>query len=155
MLPTPNAPRVSVVGAGRCSDALFQSSRRLGALIAGRGWVLVCGGLAGVMEGAALGASESGGLTIGILPGTMPGEANPSITIPVVTGLGPMRNYLVVLNSDVVVAFEGGPGTLSEIGLALKIGKQVIGVGAWQGIPGVAQADDPMHAVELLQAHLV
>jgi predicted Rossmann-fold nucleotide-binding protein len=66
-----------------------------------------------------------------------------------------MRNYLVVLNGHAVVALEGGAGTLSEIGLALKIGRKVIAVGQWSCLPGVARAVDPLHTVELLQAHLL
>jgi uncharacterized protein (TIGR00725 family) len=156
MDPSPRCfQKISVIGSGTCSPELFERSRQLGSLVARKGWILVCGGLGGIMEGAALGACEAGGLTIGILPGADPRSANPHIRIPVATGLGPMRNYLVVLNGDAVVALDGGPGTLSEIGLALKIGRPVVAVGTWSTIPGVSRADDPMHAVELLQAHLL
>jgi uncharacterized protein (TIGR00725 family) len=147
--------RISVIGSGTCAPDVYDLARWTGSLIAERGWTLVCGGLGGVMEGAARGALEAGGQTIGILPGIDTCVANPYVTVPVATGLGPMRNYLVVLNGHAVVALEGGAGTLSEIGLALKIGRKVIAVGQWSALPGVVRAVDPMHTVELLQAHLL
>jgi uncharacterized protein (TIGR00725 family) len=118
-------PRVAVVGAARPSDAEFLAALELGAALARSGAVVVCGGYGGVMEAAARGAAESGGLTLGILKGEDPSEANPWIALPIPTGMGDARNTLVVRAAEAVVAVGGGWGTLSEIALARKAGVPV------------------------------
>ena len=129
-------------------------AEQVGAEVARRGAVLVCGGLGGVMEAAARGAREAGGLTIGIVPGTSAGEANPFIDVPIVTGLGEARNALVVQSSDAVIAIAGAYGTLSEIALALKMGVPVIGLGTWQlrapdgSVPPIVATQTAAEAVE-------
>lgn len=105
----------------------YEVARRLGGLIAKEGWILLNGGRAsGIMEASARGAKENGGLTIGILPGDNPEWASEYIDIPILTGIGFARNYINVLTSEVVVALPGRTGTISEIALALNIGKKVI-----------------------------
>jgi len=105
----------------------YESAYHLGALIAKEGWILLNGGRAsGIMEASARGAKENGGLTIGILPGTDAGWASEYIDIPILTGIGLARNYINVLTSKVIVALPGRTGTISEIALALNIGKKVI-----------------------------
>jgi len=105
----------------------YKNARRLGGLIAKEGWVLLNGGRAsGIMEASARGAKENDGLTIGILPGNEPAWASEYIDIPILTGIGFARNYINVLTSEVVVALPGKTGTISEIALALNIGKKVI-----------------------------
>ena len=105
----------------------YEAARCLGGLIVKEGWILLNGGRAsGIMEASARGAKENGGLTIGILPGTDAGWASEYIDIPVLTGAGIARNYINVLTSKVVVALPGRTGTISEIALALNIGKKVI-----------------------------
>jgi len=104
----------------------------VGALLAGAGAVLVCGGLGGVMEAACRGARSAGGFTIGILPGSDRGAANAFVDVAVPTGLGELRNGLVVRSADAVIAVGGAFGTLSEIALALKAGKRVVGVHTWE-----------------------
>ena len=91
--------------------------------------MLVCGGLGGVMEAACRGARERGGITLGILPGLDRAAANPHVSVALPTGLGEARNALVVRAADALIAVGGGYGTLSEIALALKAGKRVIGLG--------------------------
>jgi uncharacterized protein (TIGR00725 family) len=98
------------------------------------------------MEAACRGAKEADGLTVGILPGADRTEANPFVDVVLPTGLGEARNALVVGAADVVIAIGGGYGTLSEIALALKAGKRVIGLGTWE-IEGVVVAEDPEAAV--------
>jgi len=98
------------------------------------------------MEAACRGAKEADGLTVGILPGPDRSDANPFVDIVLPTGLGEARNALVVGAADVVIAIGGGYGTLSEIALALKAGKRVIGLGTWD-IEGVVAAEDPEAAV--------
>jgi uncharacterized protein (TIGR00725 family) len=124
---TPAGKRyVAVVGAGRATRRELSLARAVGEKIAALGYVLVCGGLGGVMEGAAAGATEMGGLSIGILPGADRREANPYLTVTIPTGFSHGRNYLVVSAADGVIAVGGGAGTLSEIGLALKLRRPVI-----------------------------
>jgi len=141
-----NRKRVAVIGGSRPGRTALGQAFEVGRLLAARGALLVCGGLGGVMEAAARGARESGGFSLGILPGASRSEANPSIDIPIATGLGYTRNSLVVMNADVVIAVDGEYGTLSEIAYALIYGKKVIGLGTWD-IKGVLPARDPEEAV--------
>lgn len=119
---------------------------------------MVCGGRGGVMEAACRGAKAEGGTTVGILPGMDRQEANAYVDIPIVTGLGEARNAIVVRTADAVVAVSGGYGTLSEIGLALKMGRPVVGLGTWElrregkAVDGVDQAGTPEQAVDLALA---
>jgi len=102
-----------------------------GRVIAQAGATLVCGGLGGAMEAACRGAAQAGGVTVGLLPGDDPAAANPWVTVPLATGLGELRNGLIVRAAQVVVVFHGGWGTLSEVALARKIGRPVVAVGDW------------------------
>jgi uncharacterized protein (TIGR00725 family) len=139
---------VGVIGAGECPDKTYQLARNLGSEIGKKGWILVCGGLGGVMEAAARGCTEAGGMTVGILPGLEKTSANTYIKIPVPTGLGEGRNLLVVRASDVLISVAGGYGTLSEIALALKIHKPVIGLETWEDIEGVKYVSDHHEAIQ-------
>jgi uncharacterized protein (TIGR00725 family) len=141
---------IGVIGAGACPASTYEIARKLGFEIGKRGWTLVCGGLRGVMEGAARGCGEADGMTVGILPGLDRRSANPYVNIAVPTGLGDGRNLLVVRSSDILVAVSGGYGTLSEIALALKADKPVIGLETWKDIPGVHYAVDHLEAVQLI-----
>ncbi|MDY6973099.1 MAG: TIGR00725 family protein [Thermodesulfobacteriota bacterium] len=142
---------IGVIGAGTCPDATYQLARNLGFEIGKEGWVLICGGLRGVMEGAARGCSEAGGMTVGLLPGLEKESANPYIQVPIPTGLGEGRNLLVVRASDVLVSIAGGYGTLSEIALALKIDKPVIGIETWADIRGVRYALDFRDIIQMVR----
>jgi uncharacterized protein (TIGR00725 family) len=137
-----------VVGPGDASPEQQAVAAEVGRLLALRGAVIVCGGLGGVMEAACRGASGEGGLAVGILPGLDRGAANPHVSVAVATGLGEARNALVVRAADALIAVGGAYGTLSEIALALKAGKPVIGLGTWE-IDGVERAEGPESAVEL------
>lgn len=123
----------------------------MGRRIAEGGFVLVNGGLKGVMEASARGARSHGGLVIGILPGKSIREANDCTDVAIPTGLGYLRNALVVLNSDVLVAIAGSHGTLSEIAYAQIYGKKVFGIETWD-IPGVIPVDGPRDAMERIVA---
>ncbi len=107
---------------------------------------MVCGGLGGVMEAACRGAKDGGGVTVGILPGTDRAAANAFVDVAIPSGLGEARNALVVRAADALIAVGGGYGTLSEIALALKAGKRVVGLESWD-IEGVVAAPDPEAAV--------
>jgi len=146
-----NSIYIGVIGAGICPDRTYDLARDVGFEIGKNGWTLVCGGLEGVMEGAAKGCTEAGGMTIGILPGLDRDTANPYIRVPIPTGLGDGRNLLVVRASDILVAIAGGHGTLSEIALALKTEKPVIGLETWNDINGVLYASDFRDAIQKIE----
>lgn len=107
------------------SEHMVEVAERVGQGIAQRGGVLVCGGRGGVMEAACRGAKAFGGLTVGLLPESK-NEANAFVDVPVSTGLGMRRNFLVVSAADVVIAIGGRWGTLSEIAFAVIFGKPVV-----------------------------
>ena len=113
--------RIGVIGSSNARGATLELAADVGARIAEAGAALVCGGLGGVMEAAARGARERGGLTVGILPGDRASDANPHIELPIATGLGEARNVLVVRSSQAVIAIAGGWGTLSEAAFCLKL----------------------------------
>lgn len=134
---------VAVVGAGTASAEEWQTAETVGRLLAEDGAILVCGGLGGVMEAASKGAKSAGGQTVGLLPGSDRSTANEFVDIAIPTGLGEMRNGLVVRSADALIAVGGEFGTLSEIALALKAGKRVVGLRTW----GLAKAGGPVSAV--------
>ena len=148
-------PYVAVCGPDPASDDGWANAEAVGRLLAEAGAVVVCGGHGGVMEAAAKGASSAGGLVIGILPGLDRAEGNPYLTIAIATGLGELRNGLIVRAADALIAIGGAFGTLSEIALALKTGVPVVGFGTWElardGMPvepdPIARADTPADAV--------
>jgi len=145
------APRnaIAVIGAGDASKEVCAQAHSVGFVVARRGAVLVCGGRGGVMEAAARGARSAGGHTIGILPSYDRASANPHIEFAIATGMNHARNAIVVASADAVIAMPGEAGTLSEIGLALKIGRPVVALGGWHQIDGVHHATDPETAVKL------
>ncbi len=124
--------QIGVIGSGDCSPEVAKVAEEVGERIARAGAVLICGGLGGVMEAAARGAKKAGGQTVGILPGFTREGANRYIDFFVITGLSEARNVIVVRSSDVLIAVEGGFGTLSEIALALQINIPVVGIGTWE-----------------------
>jgi uncharacterized protein (TIGR00725 family) len=141
--------RIGVIGGRQAEKNTLDKAYEVGSLIAGKNAILVCGGGGGVMEAASRGAFEKGGEIVGILPGTDTDEANDFITIPIATGMGYARNEIIVLTSDILIAIGGGYGTLSEIALGLKHGKDVINLGSWNIDIPVVHAGGPREAVEL------
>lgn len=126
----PRKPVIGVMGGGQVDPATLALARELGALIAGRGWVLLNGGRdAGVMAASAAGAKGAGGWVVGVLPDANTDRASPDLDLAICTGLGDGRNLINVLSADVVIACHGGAGTLSEVALALKNDKPVILLG--------------------------
>lgn len=146
---TSRKPVIAVVGAGKCSKKLRDMAAVVGKTVAEQGGVLVCGGLGGVMEGAARGAREAGGVTIGILPTDSIADANEFIDYIIPTGFGEARNIIVVRTADAVVALPGKYGTLTEMAFALLAEKPVISVGAWKLGEEVRYEDDPAKAAKL------
>ena len=123
---------IAVVGAGDFAEHLETIAEEVGRELARRGCVLVCGGLGGVMEAACRGAKAEGGTTVGILPGTSRADANEYVDVAIPTGMGEMRNALIVRAADAVIAVGGEFGTLSEVAFALKTGTVVVGIEAWE-----------------------
>ena len=139
---------IGVIGAGVCDDSVYTLAHDVGYNIALSGAILVCGGLGGVMEAAAKGAKAAGGMTVGILPTETKDEANPYIDIPLATGLGHARNAIITRSCDVFIAIDGSYGTLSEIGLAKTMGKEVVGIKSWD-IEGIIKAESAKEAVDI------
>ena len=154
---------IGVMGGAIVDDDALAHAFRLGQLIAENDWVLLNGGRnAGVMEASARGASDAGGLVIGILPGDSTTGVAPAVDIAIPTGMGDARNAINVLASRVVVALPGGPGTVSEVALALKAGRNVVMLGFPLGVPfatyyergQLADASSAEEAIELVAAFL-
>lgn len=135
-------PYAAVIGPGSCTQAEARTAYEVGHGLAARGFVLVTGGLGGVMEAACHGARDAHGTTLGILPEADRSAANPHVDLAIPTGMGEMRNALVVRCADVVVAVGGEHGTLSEIAFALKTRVPVVGIDTWDLARG---GQDPMH----------
>lgn len=140
------AAYVGVVGASEASPDAAAAAEAIGRGLAEAGALVVCGGLGGVMAAACRGAQSAGGLTVGLLPGATRQEANQWLSVAIPTGLGELRNGLIVRAVDVVIAVADGYGTLSEIALALKSGVPVVGWDTWE-IDGVLAVDSPQDAV--------
>lgn len=145
---------IAVIGAGVCDPEVAKVAYDIGRLIAERDAIVVTGGLSGVMEAASRGARDAGGLVVGILPGLDCSAANSAVDVAIPTGMGQLRNGLVVASARAVIAVAGEWGTLSEIGFAMKLGIPVIGWNTWElgqgGFPreGVVRVGTASEAVE-------
>ena len=137
---------VAVCGPGDASPAELSLAREVGEGLGDAGAVLVCGGLGGVMEEACRGAQAQGGMTVGLLPGTDRAAGNPYLTVAIPTGLGELRNGLIVRAAEAVIAIGGAYGTLSEVALALKTGTPVYALRSWD-LPDVVVVQGPDEAV--------
>ena len=126
------AVRIAVVGASEPEAEQVPLAVEVGRLLAEAGAIVVCGGLGGVMEAACRGARSAGGLTVGLLPGTDPGAANPFVELALPTGLGEGRDALVARAGEAMIAVGGAYGTLGEIAIALKVGTPVVGLDTWE-----------------------
>ncbi|MGB9184695.1 MAG: TIGR00725 family protein [Solirubrobacteraceae bacterium] len=143
----PSGPRyVAVVGGSQPSEAHARAAEAVGELLARAGAVVINGGGGGVMAAVSRGARQADGLVIGILPGEDRGQANEFVSVALATGLGELRNGLIVRAADVVLAVGGAYGTLSEVALALSTGVPVVGLDSWE-IDGVQAAASPAAAV--------
>jgi hypothetical protein len=137
-------------GAGATPDDVARA-QDLGEALARAGAVVVTGGMGGVMRAAAAGARAAGGTAVGLLPGTSRDAGSEEHTVLVTTGLGEMRNALVVRAADAVVAVGCSWGTLSELALAVRTGTPVVALGGWD-LPddGPRRAADVAEAVRLV-----
>ncbi|MFL5863052.1 MAG: TIGR00725 family protein [Solirubrobacteraceae bacterium] len=142
----PAGPHIAVVGASRPSPEQEQAAEEVGRGLGAAGAIVITGGRGGVMAAASRGAHEAGAVVVGILPGRDRRDANEWVSVALATGMGELRNGLVVGGADAVVAVGGAYGTLSEIALALAAGVGVVGYDTW-AIEGVELADTPAAAV--------
>jgi uncharacterized protein (TIGR00725 family) len=139
-------PYVAIVGASAASETEAATAQAVGRLLGRAGAVVVCGGTGGVMAAGCRGVAEAGGTAVGILPGLDRSAANEWVTVAIATGLGELRNGVIVRAADAVIAIGGAYGTLSEIALALQAAVPVLGLGTWE-IDGVEQMSSPEDAV--------
>lgn len=147
-------PVIGVIGAARPSAAALHHAEKVGRLLAGAQVVLVCGGLGGVMAAAARGCCEAGGEVLGILPGAEASQANPFVTLAVPTNMGHARNVIIAHTAQALIAVEGEYGTISEMAVALKLGKRVIALPGSPQMAGIVNAKTPEEAVQLALASL-
>ena len=146
---------IAVIGESTVSSENAILAEEVGRLLAKANATIVCGGQGGVMRSVCKGAQESGGTTIGILPGLDPHDCNEYVDTPICTGLGNGRNLLVIRAGEVVISIGGAYGTLSEIGLALSEAKPVVGLNTWSLVRnekvdcGIIVADSPEQAVKI------
>ncbi|MDQ7065653.1 MAG: TIGR00725 family protein [candidate division KSB1 bacterium] len=148
-------PIIGVIGGGAVNRRIYKLAYEVGREIAVRGAILVSGGLGGVMEAASHGASEAGGLVLGILPGFSASEANDWVDVSIVTGMSEARNVIIARTADALIAVDGEFGTLSEIAFGLRFGKPVIGLETWEVSPEIVKARSPKDAVEIAIKHIL
>ncbi len=150
-----NQPMIAVIGSEIPSERGKTIAYEMGKLIAQEGYILICGGRGGIMEAASKGAYEHDGLTVGILPSDSKSEANPYIKIPISTGMGFARNYIIVNSADHIVAIEGRYGTLNEISFALNLGKDVVCLKCNWRLEGTVYVTSPQEALSEIKKNLV
>ncbi len=141
---------VAVIGGSAAPPQALQAAEDVGRLLAERGVGVVCGGLSGVMEAVCKGADEAGGLTVGLLPSSRAADANSYVKVRIPTGLGYVRNAMVVRAGRAVIAIDGSYGTLNEMSMALAEGIPVVAIDSWKLEIG-GQADVAVHRVETPQ----
>ena len=138
---------IAVIGTGEPSPKTQKIAEEVGAEVARKGAILINGGLGGVMEASAKGAKRCGGTTIGILPGIYTSDSNPYIDIALPAGIGDMRNIMIVRSANAIIAINGSYGTLSELAIALKLGKPVVGIDTWDVSEDIIKVNTPIEAV--------
>jgi uncharacterized protein (TIGR00725 family) len=141
--------QVGIIGGGLVDEKTYRMAEEVGRLLATKGATIVGGGLSGVMEASAKGAKSEGGVTIGIIPGSDRGSSNRYTDYVIATDMGHARNIIIAHSSDALIAIGGEYGTLSEIAIALKLGKKVVSLASWD-IRGVITAGSPGEAVSVI-----
>ncbi|MFF2205743.1 TIGR00725 family protein [Streptomyces sp. NPDC058145] len=146
-------PYVAVVGPEAATPSEVETAHRLGRLLAQQHCIVVCGGLGGVMEAVCQGAQSEGGITVGLLPGASRAKGNAFLSVALPTGLGELRNGLVVRSADAVIVVGGSWGTLSELALAVRTSKPTIVIGGWEvRVPGKSEIAELRMAVSVEDA---
>ena len=137
---------VGVIGPREASPAQLLAAEQVGCGLAKMGLVAICGGRQGIMEAACRGATQAGGLSIGLLPEADPSFANPHVGVVIATGIGEARNALIARAALCLVVIGDSYGTLSEVALGRQFGKKVI------GLEGAAKVDGVIHVDSVDQA---
>ena len=145
--------RISVFGGRDITLEVYEDTLEIGRRLADEGYLVFCGGGAGVMEAIAKGVHDEGGIVIGVLKGQDLEEGNKYLTVPIATGIGIARNAILAYNCDAAIAISGQYGTLSEIAYAFQLKKPVIGYKTWDIAP-VIQANTPEEVVSKLKKEL-
>lgn len=140
---------VGVIGPREATAEQVSTAEAVGEALGSLGLTVICGGRSGVMEAVCKGVSASGGLAIGILPGSTPDEANGFVGIPLPTGLGEARNMIIAKSARVLIAVGGSYGTLSEVAYGLHFGKAVIGLSGAPDVEGVWHAGSVGAAIDM------
>ena len=145
--------RISVFGGRDITPEVYEDTLEIGRRLADEGYLVFCGGAAGVMEAIAKGVHDEGGIVVGVLKGQDLEEGNKYLTVPIATGIGIARNAILAYNCDAAIAISGQYGTLSEIAYAFQLKKPVIGYKTW-AIDPVIQANTPEEVVSKLNKEL-
>jgi hypothetical protein len=145
--------RISVFGGRDITPDVYEDTLEIGRRLAEEGYLVFCGGGAGVMEAIAKGVHDEGGIVVGVLKGQNLEEGNKYLTVPIATGIGIARNAILAYNCDAAIAISGQYGTLSEIAYAFQLKKPVIGYKTWD-IDPVIQANTPEEVVSKLNKEL-
>ena len=145
--------RISVFGGRDITPDVYEDTLEIGRRLADEGYLVFCGGGAGVMEAIAKGVHDEGGIVVGVLKGQVLEEGNKYLTVPIATGIGIARNAILAYNCDAAIAISGQYGTLSEIAYAFQLKKPVIGYKTWD-IDPVIQANTPEEVVSKLNKEL-
>ena len=145
---------VGVIGGSSVSKEIYNIAYNTGRLIGQRKYVLLTGGLSGVMEAASRGAKEEGGLVVGILPGSSRDTANRWVDIPIVTGMSHARNVIIALTADILIAIDGKVGTQSEIAFGNIYNKKIIGIKCDISLP-FEEVKTPEEAIALVDQYFV
>ena len=145
--------RISVFGGRDIKPDVYEDTLEIGRRLADEGYLVFCGGGAGVMEAIAKGVHDEGGIVVGVLKGQDLEEGNKYLTVPIATGIGIARNAILAYNCDAAIAISGQYGTLSEIAYAFQLEKPVIGYKTWD-IDPVIQANTPEEVVSKLNKEL-
>ena len=145
--------RISVFGGRDITPEVYEDTLEIGRRLADEGYLVFCGGGAGVMEAIAKGVHDERGIVVGVLKGQDLEEGNKYLTVPIATGIGIARNAILAYNCDAAIAISGQYGTLSEIAYAFQLKKPVIGYKTW-AIDPVIQANTPEEVVSKLNKEL-
>ena len=145
--------RIAVFGGREITPGVYEDTLEIGRRLADEGYLVFCGGGAGVMEAIAKGVHDEGGIVVGVLKGQDIEEGNKYLTVPIATGIGIARNAILAYNCDAAIAISGQYGTLSEIAYAFQLKKSVIGYKTWD-IDSVIQANTPEEVISKLNKEL-
>ena len=145
--------RISVFGGRDITPDVYKDTLEIGRRLADEGYLVFCGGGAGVMEAIAKGVHDEGGIVVGVLKGQDLEEGNKYLSVSIATGIGIARNAILAYNCDAAIAISGQYGTLSEIAYAFQLKKPVIGYKTWD-IDPVIQANTPEEVVSKLNKEL-